>query len=72
LKFSRPSGEVLLSTSFDGSAKLWSSRSYQPLSTLVGHQGIVLGGDLAMTEKQVITVGYDRTVKVWAKDLLAL
>lgn len=40
-RYSRTSGEVLVSASFDNSAKVWSTRDWSLLRTLSGHEGKV-------------------------------
>ncbi|CAM9544584.1 unnamed protein product, partial [Sphacelaria rigidula] len=41
IRYSRTSGEVLVSASFDSSAKVWSTRDWSLLRTLSGHEGKV-------------------------------
>jgi U4/U6 small nuclear ribonucleoprotein PRP4 len=65
LRFANASnnGEYLASSSFDGTAKLWSTRDWKLLSTLRGHEGKVMGIDVL--DKSVVTSGYDKTLKLW-------
>ncbi|CAM9875357.1 unnamed protein product, partial [Hapterophycus canaliculatus] len=65
-RYSRTSGEVLVSASFDGTAKVWSTRDWSLQRTLSGHEGKVTGCDVAPNERKVVTCSFDRTVKVWA------
>ena len=60
-----PSGEVLLTASFDATVKLWSSRGHKLLNTLAGHSGKVMAADFNYNESYVATAGFDRTVKLW-------
>ncbi|CAN0035530.1 unnamed protein product, partial [Ectocarpus sp. 4 AP-2014] len=39
VRYSRTSGEVLVSASFDSTAKVWSTRDWSLLRTLSGHEG---------------------------------
>lgn len=61
------SGELLLTSSFDGTAKLWGTRDYRLLTTMTGHVGKVMSADISPAdESHVITGGFDRTIKLWA------
>eukprot|EP00903_Cladosiphon_okamuranus_P016638 g15346.t1 len=66
IRYSRTSGEVLVSASFDSTAKVWSTRDWSLLRTLSGHEGKVTGCDVAPNERKIVTCSFDRTVKVWA------
>ena len=72
--------EVLVTCSFDGTAKLWSTRGdWKLLQTLEGHEGKVMGvgivanyddkKNVEATEKNrdwgIVTCGYDKTLKLW-------
>lgn len=70
--------ELLVSCSFDGTAKLWSTRGdWRLLQTLEGHEGKVMGvGIVAHYEDNkpetennqdwgIVTCGYDKTLKLW-------
>mmetsp|Transcript_24992 Transcript_24992/g.36941 ORF Transcript_24992/g.36941 Transcript_24992/m.36941 type:complete len:512 (-) Transcript_24992:318-1853(-) len=65
LRFSHSAtkGEYLASSSFDATAKLWSTRDWRILSTLKGHEGKVMG--IGLTQDGIITSGYDKTIKLW-------
>lgn len=71
LCFTGGHGELLLSTSFDGRAKLWSARDFRLRGTLVGHDGKVAAGAVAPDGVHVATAGFDRTLKLWGRDVLA-
>ena len=73
-----PDDECLVSSSFDGSIKMWSTRGdWRLLQTLEGHEGKVMGADIVATfdaEKQdsrsasdwgVVSCGFDHTLKLW-------
>ena len=66
LRYSR-SGEMLMTSSFDGCVKIWGYRDYQLLRSLSGHLGKVMACDFSpLDEKHVVSVGFDRTLKLWA------
>lgn len=56
-------GESLVSSSFDGTAKVWSARDWKLLATLRGHEGKVTGAGLL--EDGIVTCGFDKTLKLW-------
>ena len=64
-----PSGEALLTCSFDGKARVWACRDWRLLADLSGHEGKLMGGDwVGGARPSVITAGYDRTLKQWAPE----
>ena len=66
LRYSK-SGEMLMTSSFDGNVKIWGYRDYQLLRSLSGHLGKVMACDFSpKDEKHVVSVGFDRTLKLWA------
>jgi len=59
-------GEFLASSSFDGTAKVWSTRDWKLLSTMHGHEGKVMGVDVLDGKGgAIVTCGYDKTLKIW-------
>jgi U4/U6 small nuclear ribonucleoprotein PRP4 len=58
-------GEYLVSSSFDGTAKVWSARDWKLLSTLRGHEGKVMAVDILPQQKSIVTCGFDKTLKLW-------
>lgn len=58
-------GWKALSTSNDGTAKLWEIATGDCSMTLTGHEGKVYTGCIRRDEKCVVTGGEDCTVKVW-------
>ncbi len=61
-------GDYLLTSSYDGSAKLWAARTWQPLHTLKGHDARLMGCDISPDGAMVATCSYDRTFKLWGVD----
>lgn len=65
LKFDPVHGESLCSSSFDGTVRLWSSRDWNMLKVLRGHEGKVMGAGFVNQGKGVVSVGFDKTLKLW-------
>ncbi len=61
-------GDFVVTSSYDGTAKVWASRTWQPLSTLRGHDSRLMGCDVAPDGSLVATCSYDRTFKLWGTD----
>ncbi len=64
VRFSPVSG-LLATTSEDGTAKLWDTRTGQLRHTLRGHNGIVRSSAFTHDGRQFLTSGFDRTIRVW-------
>jgi len=58
-------GDRLLTTSYDGSAKIWDSRDGALLATLSGHEKPVMDGAFSPSDGSVATVSEDRTLCLW-------
>lgn len=56
-------GEYLVSSSFDATAKVWSTRDWKMLATLRGHEGKVMG--TGILKDGIVTCGFDKTLKLW-------
>ena len=63
VRFDPVGGRFLVSCSYDRLAKIWLSPFWQPLKSLVGHDGKVMSCDI--TEEWIATSGFDRTFKLW-------
>ena len=61
-------GEYVLTSSYDGTAKVWAAKTWQPLATLKGHDARLMGCDVAPDSSMVATCSYDRTFKLWGMD----
>jgi WD40 repeat protein len=61
--------DIVLSTSFDKSAKVWSIGARKVVQRLSGHQGAVFDGVFSPDGKLVATVSEDRTARIWPVDL---
>ncbi|KAL3762680.1 hypothetical protein ACHAWU_001625 [Discostella pseudostelligera] len=63
---SSQNGEFLVSSSFDGTGKIWSTRDWKLLNTLRGHEGKVMGIDILDGPRcGIVTCGFDKTLKLW-------
>lgn len=70
VQFAPRTGSVLLSSSMDGTVRFWGSSDGAPLGRAVGHDGRVMGAAWRGTDDaRVASIGYDRTLKVWAHDM---
>lgn len=75
VKFEPEKGRYLLTSGYDNTSKLWCGKKYKLVKTLAGHEGKVMGSDIApATDKEIFiaSAGYDRTLKLWQPDDLIL
>jgi WD40 repeat protein/energy-coupling factor transporter ATP-binding protein EcfA2 len=64
----RPDGQVLVTASWDGTARLWDihdPRHPAPLGVLTGHTGNVNNVAFSADGRTVATAGFDGTARVW-------
>jgi len=61
-------GNYVLTSSYDCTAKLWASKTWQPLGTLKGHDSRLMGCDISPNGNWVATCSYDRTFKLWSSE----
>jgi U4/U6 small nuclear ribonucleoprotein PRP4 len=66
VRFAPGHGRFLLSTSYDNKAKLWSTRDFQLIKVMEGHEGRVMCGDASEDGKYFATAAMDHTWKLWA------
>ena len=60
-----PKGELLVTSSADGTARLWSTRSRTPVAVLRGHRDDVTRAVISPAGDQVMTASADGTVRIW-------
>lgn len=58
-------GSFLLSSSYDGTCRLWTDGDYKPIKSLSGVEGKVMSADISGDAKYVVTALYDRTFKLY-------
>ena len=61
----RTDGKALLTTSQDGTARLWDAATGLPLGPALYHRGAVVLGGFSHDGKTVVTTGADGTVCLW-------
>lgn len=72
VKYEPRDGHFLVTASYDNSARIWSGKDFKAVKTLSGHEGKVMGVDVAADGEYIATVSYDRTIKLWATDLKSM
>jgi len=66
VRFEPGSGAFLLTAGYDGAVALWDATRGSQAARLAGHEGKVMSAALLPGAALVASVGYDRTVKLWA------
>ena len=74
VKFEPNQGRYLLTSGYDDTSRLWCGKKFKLVKTLAGHEGKVMGSDIAPGNDAIIvaSVGYDRTLKLWQPDELSI
>jgi len=65
VKFEKNTGDYLVSSSYDGTAKVWATKTWLPLATLKGHDNKVSSCDISPDGSMIATASFDRTFKIW-------
>lgn len=60
-------GSFLVSSSYDGSCRLWTDGDYKPLKSLSGLEGKVMSADVSPDCQYIATSLYDRTFKLYSR-----
>jgi U4/U6 small nuclear ribonucleoprotein PRP4 len=66
--FDKHGGHHLASASYDAEIKLWASPAWTPIHALAGHDNKIMGLDLSIDNKLMISSSYDRTFKLWSQE----
>ncbi|KAJ3116641.1 hypothetical protein HK100_001006 [Physocladia obscura] len=61
-------GGHLVSSSYDGTCKIFSEGDWKPLKSLAGLEGKVMGCDVSNDGKFIATASYDRTFKLFSPE----
>ena len=61
-----PDGSTLVTTSWDGTARVWSAGDWSCLRTLTGHKLKVLGCAWAPDGSTLATASLDNTTRIWS------
>ncbi|KAJ3138721.1 U4/U6 small nuclear ribonucleoprotein Prp4 [Geranomyces variabilis] len=61
-------GSFLVSSSYDGTCKLWTDGDYKPVKALTGLEGKVMSCDISGNGQFIATASYDRTFKLYATE----
>ncbi|KAJ8324864.1 hypothetical protein BDV3_004750 [Batrachochytrium dendrobatidis] len=59
-------GSFLISSSYDGTCKMWTDGDYKPIKSLSGLEAKVMCADISGDGKYIATALYDRTFKMYA------
>jgi U4/U6 small nuclear ribonucleoprotein PRP4 len=70
VSFDKGDGKLMLTSSYDGTVKLWNTVDWKVVKVLIGHEGRVMGADhvpaTASGHHQIGSVAFDRTLKFWS------
>lgn len=69
IKFQGSTGDFILTSSYDNTAKVWAHPGWTPLKTLAGHESKVMCIDLSPNQEYIATSSYDRTFKLWQREV---
>ncbi|CUM64406.1 uncharacterized protein PRCAT00002009001 [Priceomyces carsonii] len=58
-------GTFLVSSSYDGTAKIWSADNWVQVKTLKGHSDRVMSCDVSADGLSIVSCGWDRSLKLW-------
>jgi WD40 repeat protein len=60
-----PRGRLAATTCADGIARTWDARTWEPVATMRGHDGPVLGAGFDADGQRLLTWSTDRSARVW-------
>jgi U4/U6 small nuclear ribonucleoprotein PRP4 len=64
----KKSGTFFVSSGFDKNVNIFSADDWSLVQSLSGHTGNVHSVDVSRDAKRIVSGGYDRTVKLWARN----
>ncbi|XP_063598172.1 U4/U6 small nuclear ribonucleoprotein Prp4-like [Penaeus indicus] len=67
-RYDKIGGQYIVTSSYDGSVRLWCHGSFQPMRALEGHGQKVMGVDISPLDGIIATCAFDRTFKLWGPD----
>ncbi|KAJ3088069.1 hypothetical protein HK102_009643 [Quaeritorhiza haematococci] len=65
-------GSCLVSSSYDGTCKVWTDSDWKPIKALSGLEGKVMCCDISSDGRFISTASYDRTFKLYASENIRL
>jgi WD40 repeat protein len=60
-----PDGTRIVTSSTDGTAKVWDAKAGTEVLTLKGHTGVARSASFSPEGTRIVTSGWDGTAKVW-------
>ncbi|KAI9190771.1 WD40-repeat-containing domain protein [Polychytrium aggregatum] len=71
-RFRIVNGSFLVSSSYDGTCKIWTEGDWKPIKALAGLEGKVMNCDMSPDGQFLATASYDRTFKLYASESIAV
>lgn len=65
-------GSFLISSSYDGTCKIWTEGDWKPIKALAGLEGKIMCCDVSGDGRFISTASYDRTFKLYASDEIVI
>jgi WD40 repeat protein len=62
---SAPTGERIVTASWDKTARIWDAATGREIAVLRGHQKPVSCAEFSPDGKRIVTASYDKTVRIW-------
>ena len=60
-----PNNQYVVTSSTDGTAKLWDAGSGRLLKSFIGHSAAVVSAEFSPDGKKIVTASADNSVKIW-------
>jgi len=65
IQVDKEEGRFIASTSYDNKCKIWATRDWSIVKTLIGHESRLTSVSLTPDTKYIVTTSFDRTFKLW-------